>query len=157
MKYLSFVMCVFFFLFFSYALGNAAGEKATKDDCVALTKKAAQMIKTEGLDATLEKINDRKGPFVLKDTYVFCLTSDSIKVIGHPYASAKWRSLDQKDFIDPHGTLVFQEFIKALENKDEAWVDYMQYRRQAEQPSKKTSYLRKIPGHNLIVGAGVYE
>ncbi len=151
------VILAIFFICSSFSLATAAADKATKEDCVALAKKAAQMIETDGVEATLEKINDRKGPFILKDTYVFCLTSDTLKVIGHPYASKRWRSLSQQDYMDPHGTLIFQEFVNALKDKDEAWVEYAQYRPQAEMPSMKTSYIMKIPDQNLIVGAGVYE
>ena len=157
MKHLSIYMLALFFIYFSFSLAMAAGEKATKDDCIALAQKAAQMMKTDGVEATLEKINDRKGPFILKDTYVFCLTSDTLKVIGHPYASQRWRSLSQQDYMDPHGTLIFQEFVNALKDKDKAWVKYAQYRPQAETPSMKTSYIMKVPDQNLIVGAGVYE
>ncbi len=157
MKHLSIYMLALFFICSPFSLVIAAGEKATKDDCVALAKKAAQMIETDGVEATLEKINDRKGPFILKNTYVFCLTTDTVKLIGHPYVPEWWRSLSQKDYLDPHGTLVFQKFIKALEDKDETWVKYAQYRPQAETPSMKISYIMKVPEQNLIVGAGVYE
>jgi len=157
MKHLSLAVYVLLILLFIPTLCNAAGEKATKEDCVTLAKKAAAMINTDGLEAALSQINDRKGPFVLKDTYVFCMTTDTVKIIGHPYVPEWWRSLSQKDYLDPNGTLVFQQFIKALENKDEAWINYAQYRPREEKPSMKTSYIMKVPGQNLIVGAGVYD
>jgi len=45
--------------------------QATKQECVAKTKEAAQVIQREGIEAALKQINDRQGPFVWKDTYVF--------------------------------------------------------------------------------------
>lgn len=151
------VMLVVLLICSTFSLGIAAAEKATKDDCQTLANKAAQMILTQGLEATLAQINDRKGPFILKDTYVFCLTTDTLHVIGHPYASKRWRSLSQQDYLDPHGTLIFQKFVNVLKEKDEAWVTYAQYRPRQETPSIKTSYIMMVPGHSLIVGAGMYE
>lgn len=46
---------------------------------------------------------------------------------------------------------------QSLENKDEAWINYAQYRPREEKPSMKTSFIMKVPGQNLIVGAGVYD
>lgn len=136
---------------------SAAEEKATRQDCVELARKAAEVINGEGLDAALLKINDKKGPFVVKDTYAFCLTTNGYQMVGHPFVPAKWRTLNQKDFLDPHGTLVFQKFIDAVQEKEEAWVEYYQYRRNQEYPSRKVSFIMKVPGKNLIVGAGIFE
>ncbi|MCP4704147.1 MAG: hypothetical protein GY865_06015 [candidate division Zixibacteria bacterium] len=43
---------------------TVAGEKATKEECIAKCKEAAKMVKEVGLEATLKKLNDKNGSFV---------------------------------------------------------------------------------------------
>jgi hypothetical protein len=61
---------------FSFLCMVQAGEKATKDECMAKAKEAAELVKTEGLEAAITKIKDKDGTFVWKDTYVFLMQMD---------------------------------------------------------------------------------
>ena len=60
-------MCVF-------CLGTpaTAAERASEAECIAKCKAAAAMVEEIGLEATLKKVADKNGPFVWKDTYIFC-------------------------------------------------------------------------------------
>ena len=42
---------------------STAGEKATKDECIAKVKQASQLIKKIGLDKALKKISSKDGGF----------------------------------------------------------------------------------------------
>ena len=47
------------------------------NECIIKTREAAKMIGEIGLEATLKKINDKTGPFVWKDTYVFGIEDET--------------------------------------------------------------------------------
>ncbi|MBN2810069.1 MAG: cache domain-containing protein [Deltaproteobacteria bacterium] len=143
-----------FIAFSSFAF---ASDKATKDECVAMCKKAAAMVTEKGAEATYKALNDKNGPFVWKDSYVFALDSENGKILAHPMKPG----LIGKDLMalkDVNGTMIFVELLKAAQSaKGEGWVNYMWPKPGEKAPSKKASYVYKVPGQNIALGAGVYE
>jgi cytochrome c len=53
--------------------------------------------------------------------------------------------------------LLFKEFVEVAKSKGEGWVDYMWPKPGEKAPSKKLSYIYRVPGKDVFVGAGVYE
>jgi signal transduction histidine kinase len=47
--------------------------------------------------------------------------------------------------------------IDLAKDKGEGWVEYMFPKPAQDAPSKKISYINRVPGQNLLVGAGIYE
>ena len=133
-----------------------AGEKATKDECVEKTKAAAQMVKEKGLDAALAAVGDKNGPFVWKDSYVFCIDMDKQCNIAHPIKPA----LVGKNLMaikDAGGKLYFAEFINVAKDAGEGWVSYMWPKVGEKKPSPKLTYVFRVPGENILMAAGIYE
>jgi signal transduction histidine kinase len=50
-----------------------------------------------------------------------------------------------------------KEMVDLAKDKGEGWVEYMFPKPGEEAPSKKISYIYRVPGQNLLVGAGIYE
>ncbi|MGO9600780.1 MAG: cache domain-containing protein [Isosphaeraceae bacterium] len=137
--------------------GTAFAQDATKDECVAKCKEAAQLVADEGLDAAISKINKANGSFVWKDSYVFLMDLDGT-MLAHPIKPA----LIGKNVLDtpdkgPDKKLFFREFVKVAKSPGEGWVEYMWPKPGKEAPSKKRSYIYHVPGKDVLVGAGVYE
>lgn len=137
--------------------GTAFAAGATKDECVAKTKESAAMISEKGLDAAVAEINKKDGMFVWKDTYVFLMDLDG-KMLAHPMSPALIGKnlLDMKDKGDP-GKLLFKEFVEVAKGKGDGWVDYMWINPGDPKPRKKITYIYRVPGKDLFVGAGIYE
>ncbi len=137
--------------------GSAFAAGATKDECVAKTKESAAMVNEKGLDAAVAEINKKDGKFVWKDTYVFLMDLDG-KMLAHPMSPALIGKnlLDMKDKGEP-GKLLFKEFVEAAKGKGEGWVDYMWTNPGDPKPRKKVTYIYRVPGKALFVGAGIYE
>src|SRR5271166_6430096 len=57
----------------------------------------------------------------------------------------------------PDKKLFFKEFVALAKSKGEGWVDYMWPKPGKDAPSKKLSYIYRVPGKDVFVGAGVYE
>ncbi len=136
-------------------LGTAlAEEKATKDECIAKVKEAVAMVKKDGLEATLAKINDPKGPFHWKDTYVFCYDMDAM-LLAHPNPK-----LVGKNFIglkDTNGKAFVAEIIGVAKSAGEGWVSYTWPKPGEKNASPKISYAYRVPGQDVVMVAGIYE
>ncbi len=143
-------MALVIFLVFSVA----AEEKATREECVTKSKQAAKLITEIGLEVALEKMNDPNGPFMWKDTYVFCF-DETGKMLAHK--SPKIVGFDAKDLKDVNGKLYFREFLDVAKTKGEGWVSYMYPKTRGAIAEPKISYILKVPGEKVIVGAGIYE
>lgn len=135
----------------------AFADSATRDECVAKSKEAAKMINEKGLDAAIKEINDKGGKFVWKDTYVFLMDLDGA-MLAHPMSPA----LVGKNMLETTdkgetGKFLFKEFVAVAKDKGEGWVDYMWPKPGEQTPSKKISYIYRVPGKDLLVGAGIYE
>jgi len=141
-----------------FLAGSAmAAEGATKDECIAKTKEAGKMVTDKGVEAAIAEVNKKDGKFVWKDTYVFLMDLDG-KMIAHPMSPALIGKnvLDMKDKGDP-GKLLFVEMVKVAKEKGEGWVDYMWTNPGDPKPRKKVTYVYRVPGKNVLAGAGVYE
>ena len=140
-------------VFSSYAFASSA----TKDECVSMCKKAVAMISDKGIDAGLAEIGNPKGQFVWKDSYIFVVDTKSGKVVTHPIKPG----LVGKNLMgvkDVNGKLFFAEFLKVGQSSTgTGWVSYMWPKPGEKKPSKKNSYVLKVPDHSIIVIAGFYE
>ncbi len=143
---------------------SALAESATKDECVTKCKEAAQLITEKGLEAALQELNKKDGKFVWKDTYVFVLDFTGVH-ITHPLRP-ETVGKNVLEWKDSNGKFVVKEFIEVAKTKGEGWTEYM-YPKPEELakpipfkekiPSKKLSYVYRVPGKDLLVVAGVFE
>jgi signal transduction histidine kinase len=150
-----FYMIAFSLIVTLLALNAWAGESATKDECVIKCHEAAAMINSKGLDAAIKEISNPKGSFVWKDSYVFLMNLDG-KMLAHPFQP----ELTQQEHVllmtDPTDKALFVHFVNLARNVGHGWVEYMWPKPGKNTPSKKLSYIYRVPKHELFVGAGVY-
>ena len=153
-KTVSILVC-FGFLFMFCAGTLVAQEKATKEECVAKCKEAVELIKQVGFEAALAKIQDPKGPFVWKDSYIVVLDMTDAKTLAHPMTPG----LVGKTLMglkDSNGKMFATEMIEVARS-GEGWVQYMWPKPGEKTPSSKLSYILRIPGENAMLCAGIYE
>ena len=55
------------------------------------------------------------------------------------------------------GKPVFKEFVQLARSKGEGWIEYQWPKPGSTAAAKKTSYICRVPGKDLLVGAGTYE
>jgi cytochrome c len=123
------------------------------EDAKALAEKAVEMFKDNGPAATIAAINDKNGPLRKGDLYVFAGTPDN-RLIGHPDHSI--RGIPLNNFKDANGVPVFHEFGKIAQHQGSGWVDYLWVKPGESRPSKKRSFIIRIPGENIYMGVGYY-
>jgi signal transduction histidine kinase len=136
---------------------TAFADKATKKEVIAKVKEATKMITNKGQDAAFKEINNKEGKFVWKDTYVFVFDLEGTLVaraFRQQGIGQNWMNL--KDQSSPPKQMV-KEMADVAKGKGEGWVEYMYPKPGEDAPSKKISYIYRVPGQNLFVGAGIYE
>jgi cytochrome c len=141
-----------FVLFSSLAV---AGEKATTEECIVKTHEAAAMINARGLEEAIKLIGDPKGPFVWKDSYVFLMDLKG-KMLAHPMQPELTRYDHVLLETDATDKALFVHFVNVAREDGEGWVDYRWPKPGKKSPSKKVTYIYKVPSKALLVGAGVY-
>jgi len=140
-----------------FLAATAFADKATKDEVIAKVKEASTMITSEGQDAAFKEINNKKGKFVWKDTYVFVIDLEGTMLArAFRQQGIGMNLMDWKDKSDSPRYPI-KEMVDLAKDKGEGWVEYMYPKPKEEAPSKKISYIYRVPGKNLFVGAGIYE
>jgi cytochrome c len=79
-------------------------------------------------------------------------------MLAHPISpSLIGKTLLETPDKGPDRKLLFKEFVELAKSKGEGWVDYMWPKPGEKTPSKKLSYIYRVPGKDVFVAAGVYE
>ena len=133
-------------------------ESASKEECIAKSMEAAQML-VDNKAAAIAEIGNKNGQFVWKDTYVFLMDLNG-KMLAHPMKPAlteKPTLLGVPDKNTENPKMLFDEFVKLAKDQGEGWVDYMWPKAGEEAPSQKNTYIYRVPGTDMFVAAGTYE
>lgn len=132
-----------------------ADETATKEECVVKCYEAAATIISQGQEEAVRLIGDPKGPFVWKDSYVFLMDLNG-KMLAHPMQPELTKYDHVLLLTDPTGKALFVHFVNLARSGSSGWVDYMWPKPGKTTPAKKTTFIYRVPDHDLFVGAGVY-
>lgn len=142
---------------FAYSVCAFGSETATREECIQKAKEAGDLFLKIGKEAVLKQINDKNGPFVWKDSYVFVFETDSSVLIGHPIKPALIgkKLIGMRDF---NGKLFFVELLDLANSKEgNGWIEYMWPKPGENKPSNKASFVYRVPGTNIATSAGIYE
>jgi len=133
-----------------------AGEAATKDECIAMCKKAVQMAKDKGVEEMIKQAGDPKGPFVWKDSYIFVSDLTTKRVVAHPEKPGLVGK-DMSGIKDAKGKMFYLEILNIAGAKGDGWVDYVWPKPDTTAPVPKSSYVLKVPNKPYAVIAGYYH
>jgi cytochrome c len=133
----------------------AAEESATKEECVIKCHEAAALINSKGLEEAIKQIGNPKGPFVWKDSYVFLMNMDG-KMLAHPFQPELTKQPHVLLMTDPTDKALFVHFVNLARTVGHGWVEYMWPKPGKSTPSKKLTYIYRVPNQDVFVGAGVY-
>lgn len=132
-----------------------AGDRATTEECITKVHEAAALVNARGIEDAIKIIGDPQGPLVWKDTYVFMMDLKG-KMLAHPMQP----ELTKQDHVlletDSTGKALFVHFVNIAKDPGQGWVDYMWPKPGKKSPSKKVTYIYRVPSKDILVGAGVY-
>jgi len=99
-----------------------AATGATKDEAVAMVKKAVSAIKSDGPDKAYAEINDKVGPSVDRDLYIVVYGLDGM-VLAHG-ADAKRIGTNQINDKDVDGKEFIKERVALAKTHPSFWQSY---------------------------------
>jgi cytochrome c len=145
--------CFIIMLFLQLSTGVSLADRA--EDCQVLVAKAVDFIQDKGPEYAFKVFSAMKGPFIDRELYIFVCSLDNV-MLGHPYRH-DLIGQNVSEHKDVKGSPLFQEFKKAAQERGEGWVDYWWGKPGEKGDFAKASFIKRVPGQNLYVGAGYYK
>lgn len=134
----------------SAPLTASAADHGTKDEAKALAAKAAALFKDKG-ESTFALFNDKKGPFVDRDLYVFVLDPEG-KVLAHG-ANEKLVGKSLAQLKDADGKPFVQDMMALVKSSKSGWVEYRWPNPVSKEIEGKATYVISQGGIGFAVGA----
>ena len=128
-----------------------AGDRGTPEEAQALLDRAVALVESEGEEKALAAFNDRKGAFVDRDLYVFCMGPE-YKITAH--VDVGMRGLDVATLKDPDGKQFGREMIE-IALRGGGSIEYRWVNPVSKEVETKISFL-KAAGRQFC-GVGVYK
>lgn len=142
-------------LSFSLVAGSAtAAEQGSKDEAVALVKKAVAFYKTNGAEKAYAEFSTAGGQFVDRDLYVVAY-DETGKCLAHGQ-NAKLIGKDLMDVTDADGKAYVKERVELAKTKPNFWQDYKFANPVTKKISPKETYCEHEAGGPIIC-VGIYK
>lgn len=131
----------------------SAATGATKDEAVAMVKKAVAAIKSEGPDKAYAEISNPTGPFVDRDLYIVVYGLDGM-VLAHG-ADKKRIGTNQLNDKDADGKEFVKERVELAKTHDSFWQSYKFMNPVTKKIEPKQMYCERL--EQTVVCGGVYQ
>ena len=131
----------------------AAADMGTKDEAVAMVKKAVGFIKANGAEKAYAEFSNPKGQFVDRDLYIAVYDMNG-KCLAHG-ANAKMIGRDLLDNKDVDGKEFVKERVEMMKKQPSGWQDYKFRNPTSNQVEPKSMYIERV--NDVIVGCGIYK
>jgi cytochrome c len=139
----------------NYILGvGYYAPRSSADDARKLLDAASDQIRRQGMARALASFNDRNGPFVRDDLYVFAVNLANGKFEAHGM-NPKWTGTDASDLHDVEGKPLMKEMLELARNKGEGSVDYVWRNPITNAVENKRTFIRRENGS--LIGVGFYR
>jgi cytochrome c len=132
---------------------SLAATGATKDEAVALVKKAVAFIQTEGPAGAYPEITNPSGRFVDRDLYIVANGLDGM-VLAHG-ADANRVGTNQIGDQDPDGKAFVKERVELAATHPSFWQSYKFMNPVTHQVEPKEMYCERLD--QTVVCGGVYQ
>ena len=139
---------------FAVPTSGWAADKGSKDEAVAMVKKAVALIKSDGKEKAFGAIADPSNTaFHDRDLYVYVYDLNGValahgnnpKMVGKPLIGLK----------DNEGKLMIKEMVELAKTKGNGWVDFKWPNPVTKTVETKSGYVEKVD--DMFVGSGIYK
>ena len=135
------------------AQSTQAADRATKDEAMAMVKKAVAYIKQAGPEKAYTEITDRKGQFVDRDLYILVYRLDG-HVLAHG-GNAKLVGQDLADSQDVDGVYYVRDRMTLAKQNPTFWQDYKFADPTTKKIEPKSTYCEVL--NDTAVCGGIYK
>lgn len=130
-----------------------SAEHATKDECVALVKKAIEYVKKEGVEKAYAAFDKKGGEFTDRDLYIY-VQDMSGRTLAHG-ANVKLIGKDMHDAQDVDGKYYVRERLALASKQSSFWQDYKFSNPMTKKIEFKEAYCERLA--ETLVCSGVYK
>lgn len=131
-----------------------AADKGSADEAVAMVKKAAAMIKSEGKEKTFAAIADPANTtFHDRDLYIYVYDLN-----GNTLAHGNNPKMVGKNLIkltDNEGKPMIKDMVELAKTKGKGWVEFKWPNPVTKAVEQKAGYIEKVD--DMLVGSGIYK
>jgi signal transduction histidine kinase len=131
----------------------ASAEPVSKDEAVAMVKKAVAAIKSEGAEEAYAEISNPSGKFVDRDLYVVVYGLDGM-VLAHG-ANASRVGTNQIADKDPDGKEFVKERVELAKQQPSFWQSYKFMNPVTKKVEPKQMYCERLD--ETAVCGGIYQ
>jgi hypothetical protein len=136
------------------APAQAGSGKPTQDEVEALTRKAATIVETQGVEAARALFN-KDGEFKYGEIYVNVIDFKGTWLIYPPRpASVGQNVINLKD---ADGRSLIQDIVKVAREKDEGWTEYRWINPVSNKVEPKLTYVKRIADKDIAASIGIYK
>jgi signal transduction histidine kinase len=140
----------------SYIVGSGIyNDRMEREFVVDIVQDAVAQIGQKG-EKAFPLFHDPKGPFIVKDAYVFVIDKNGVEIVNPAFPSLEGRNI--MEMKDAQGKYLVKEMFKVLKDDNTGWVDYMWPKPGESVSTQKSTYVSKAKmGEQwMLVGCGVY-
>lgn len=138
-----------------FTLPSFADERGTKEEAITLANAAFDHIKKVGEAKAYADFTSDKAKWTNKDLYVFVFDNKGT-FLAHG-ANDKLVGRDMSNMKDANGKGIFPAMAEMVKTRNIGWVDYEWAHPQTKRVEGKSSYVRKTPGGDGLIGVGIYR
>jgi cytochrome c len=133
---------------------RAESAKPTQDEVVALTRKAVEIIETQGVEAARE-IFDKDGEFKFGEIYVNLIDFKGTWLIYPPRPASV--GLNVINLKDADGNFLIRDIVKTARESGEGWVEYRWINPVSSKVEPKLTYVKRVAGKDIAASIGIYK
>ena len=142
-------------LCFALAASSAvAAPEPTEKDAIAMTERGAALIKAQGKDAMVRKINAKDPAYVQGSLYIDMRDLYTGIVLAHPINSSIVGK-DLTDVPDASGKRYRREIIELAQKSGKGWVEYLYKNPTNGKIEPKNTYILRVD--DVVLEAGIYK
>lgn len=130
-----------------------AAEHSTPREARAFFDQAVKYLQANGPEKSWKAFNNRTGPFVKKDLYVYVIDNKGTYV-ANGAAPIELVGLNVLDTVDASGNPLFRNMIAVTDKQPEAKIRYVWLNRKSNHVEPKVAWLHREG--NYILGVGYY-
>jgi signal transduction histidine kinase len=128
--------------------------KPTQDEVAALTRKAAAIVETQGIEAARELFN-KDGEFKYGEIYVNVIDFKGTWLIYPPRPASVGQNVI--NLRDADGRSLIQDIVKVARENGEGWTEYRWINPVSNKVELKLTYVKRIADKDIAASIGIYR
>jgi cytochrome c len=133
---------------------HAGSGKPTQDEVEALTRKAAAIVESQGVEAARELFN-KDGEFKYGEIYVNVIDFKGTWLMYPPRPASIGQNVI--NLRDADGRSLIQDIVKVARENGEGWTEYRWINPVSNKVEMKLTYVKRIADKDIAASIGIYK